>query len=988
MRPFGLVCLLQLFGLLPRLYAFASFNSRGQFRSSFLRNLGSGGRVAFHRCRMISDNNGGDDDSSENDLSRSSSDGDDDIVPFFQSQDKDGSGNSLSTNILLNPRIQNIELNDELKSSFMSYAMSTILGRALPDARDGLKPVHRRVLYAMQCLNLTPDNTYRKCARVVGEVLGKFHPHGDMSVYDALVRMAQDFVMLHPLVAGHGNFGSVDNDPAAAMRYTEAKLSKIAFDTLLSDIKEETVDFVANFDGNEEEPLVLPARLPMLLLNGASGIAVGMATSIPPHNLGELADAIVAIIDNPSLTDEELFKIIPAPDFPTGGKIMGSSAAKTLYQTGHGSIVMRATSHMEMITSSSKAGSRTRNAIVVTELPYMTNKATLLEKIADLVNDKKIEGIADLRDESDRDGIRVVIELKRDAIPALVQNNLFKKTALQMTFSGNMLALVDEGKQPQRITLRQGLDLFIDYRFHTLRRRTKYQLKKLNARNHIVEGMILAMNRMDDIITLLRKTKESTENVKAMLTSSKYGLSTIQADAILNMQLRRLTALEEDKLKEENVDLLRQIKLLSGVMEEDAKVFSIMRDETLELKAKHAQPRRSILWEEEGSLSDEDLLANDRSVIVMTRSGYIKRVPIEEFETQSRGTRGKAGARLSADDDSVSQFFSCNDHDVILFITDKGKAYSVKAFQVPLASRIAKGVPLPQVLPINSDEIVTSVIPVDSFNANENEHLVLLTSHGFVKKTPMKAFESISARGLIIISLEDTDSLRWARRCLPHEEVLIATRYGPSCSLYFPLNLTDIFHFLLSPQFHRDGFASRFTAADLTSTGRTSRGVRALNLREGDQMADIDILRPSLLSASATEPSYVLAVTEKGYGKRIPIDEFRTQRRGGKGVIAIKFKEKAGGGGKIARGEGKGKGEADALRCMRVCGEGDEVVLSTVRGTILRQGVDDVSVQSRAATGVRIQKISPDDSIVCVDIVPKAVSLELLAAPAAVGATQ
>jgi len=442
---------------------------------------------------------------------------------------------------------------------------------------------------------------------------------------------------------------------------------------------------------------------------------------------------------------------------------------------------------MEVITS----GTRTRNAIIVTELPYMTNKASLLEKIADMVNDKKLDGIADLRDESDRDGIRLVIELKRDAIPALVQNNLYKKTALQVTFSGNMLALVDSGKQPQRLTLRQALDIFISYRFQTLRRRTKYQLKKITARNHIVEGMILAMKRMDDIISLLRKTKESTENIKARLTQSKeFGLSSEQADAILNMQLRRLTALEEDKLKEENEDLQRQIKLLTGVMQDDKKVFEIMRQETLELKAKHAQPRRSILWDEEGAISEEDLVANDRSVIVITRSGYIKRLSIEEFETQARGTKGKAGARLSADDDSVSQFFSCNDHDVILFITDKGKAYSVKAFQVPLGSRIARGVPLPQVLPINSDEVVTSVIPVDSFagrnsgggvdgaekEEQEQEHLVLLTSNGFVKKTPLKAFESISARGLIIISLEEADSLRWARRCLPHEEVLIATR--------------------------------------------------------------------------------------------------------------------------------------------------------------------------------------------------------------------
>ena len=840
-----------------------------------------------------------------------------------------------------------MELNDELKASFLSYAMSTILGRALPDARDGLKPVHRRVLYAMHGLNLLPSNTYRKCARVVGEVLGKYHPHGDMSVYDALVRMAQNFVMLHPLVAGHGNFGSIDNDPAAAMRYTEAKLSSLAYDALLLDIKENTVDFVDNFDGNEVEPVVLPARVPLLLLNGASGIAVGMATNIPPHNLGELSDAVIAIISNPELTEEELLKIVPGPDFPTAGKIMGNKGAQSLYTTGRGSVVMRATSHIENISTRTKGGAtKSRNAIIITELPYMTNKSGLLEKLADLVNDKKIDGIADLRDESDRDGIRVVVELKRDAVPAVVQNNLFKKTALQTTFSGNMLALVDNGRQPQRITLRKGLDIFIAHRFDTIRRRTSYQLENLKSRDHLVEGMILALGRIDDLIDLLRKSSDSAA-AKKVLMSEEYALSTEQADSILGLRLSRLTAMEENKLKNEHQELITQIAELDGVMQDSKKVYSILVEETLEIKKKHGSPRKTEILGEEGQLNDEDLLANDRSVIIITHSGYIKRIPIEEFEAQSRGTKGKAGTRLSADNDGIAQFFSCNDHDAMLFVTDKGVAYSLKAYQVPLGSRIAKGVPLPQVLPINSEEKVTSVIPIESFD-REDEHLVLLTKNGFVKKTKMSNFKSVSARGLIIISLSEGDSLGWTRRCVPDEEVMIATR---------------------------DGFACRFSVNDLTSTGRTSRGVRALNLRDGDQMADIDICSPvrQISEDNTDNESFVFAVTERGFGKRIPVKEFRLAKRGGRGVYAIKFKDKAGGGGSKSRAQGsesKGRYETDALCSFRYCSVGDEIVISTNKGTILRQKVDDVSVQTRAATGVLIQKIAKDDAIVMVDVIP------------------
>lgn len=540
--------------------------------------------------------------------------------------------------------------------------------------------------------------------------------------------------------------------------------------------------------------------------------------------------------------------------------------------------------------------------------------------------------------------------MKRDAVPALVQNNLFKKTSLQTSFSGNMLALVDEGKQPMRITLRSALQHFIDFRFKTLRRRTDFQLKKLKARAHLVEGLLIALTRMDEIFALLRGSKDSNY-AKASLQSAPYNLSEEQADAILALRLTRLTAMEDTKLKAEESELKASIASLDKVMSDDAEVFRIMVNETLALKATYGIPRRAIIWNEEAALSDQDLVANDRSMIMMTDSGYIKRLPIEEFEAQSRGSKGKAGAKLSAEDDAVSHFFSCNDHDSLLFVTNKGIAYSIKAFQVPLGSRVAKGVPLPQVLPINSEEKVTSVIPVDVFG--EEESLVLLTKKGYVKKTPLKAFQTINARGLIIISLEDGDALSWARRCQPDQELLFATK---------------------------DGFASRFPTSDLTSTSRTSRGCRALNLRDGDEMADFDVI-PSALStpiegavAVADESplesaNFVLALTEKGYGKRIEIDEFKIQKRGGRGVTAIKFKEKAGGG-RVSKSDGVVRKGADALSCMRICRASDDIVISTSKGTVVRQRVADLSIQSRTASGFLIQKLAKDDTIVMVDIVP------------------
>lgn len=890
------------------------------------------------------------------------------------------------------PSVTPLEINDELKSSFMSYAMSTILSRALPDARDGLKPVHRRLLYAMSLLNLTPDSSHRKCARIVGEVLGKFHPHGDQSVYAALVRVAQDFILSHPLIDGHGNFGSIDDDPPAAMRYTEAKLSALAYETLLADIKEDTVDFIPNFDGNENEPVILPAKLPMLLLNGASGIAVGMATSIPPHNLGELATAMVALLDNPSLSLQDLIAIIPGPDFPTGGQILGLQGANEMYQTGHGSVVMRAKCHIEQITSISKSGFRlTRNAIIVTELPYMTNKAGLLEKIADMVNEKKLDGISDLRDESDRDGIRMVLELKRDATPEVVLNNLYKKTSLQTAFPGNIVALVSNGRQPQRINLKQALEIFINFRFETIRRRSAYQLDKVKTRLHIVQGLLLALSKIDKIIDLIRTSKDE-KSVKAALSSDLYGLTVTQADAILALRLGRLTSLEEGKLKEEELTLLASKQTLEALLVDDAQVKAVMRSETLDLKAKYAIPRRSEIVKDQGNFEDQDFVPNARSVVLLTRSGYIKRIPILEFDTQSRGGKGKASispasVRNDASEspmgprDSVIQFFSCNDHDSILFITERGVAYSLKAFQIPQASRTARGTPIPQVIPVSNQEKVTSMIPVDSFAAlptqedsvveevdtlvdvtdddvinaevteddvsgedNTGDSLVLLTAKGIIKRTPLKAFANISARGLIIISLMDGDSLQWARRCRRSDKILIAT-----C----------------------DGYASMFPASMVPSTGRNSRGVRALKLREGDRMADMDIVSSKPLSKDGSEakPQYVLAVTKQGFGKRLDVSKLRLQRRGGMGTVVIKFKNLFPNR-KSVRAAGISDDGCDALTCMRVCTEDEEAILSTKRGTVLRQPIDKVSVQSRTATGFILQRIEDDDCVIMVDIVP------------------
>jgi DNA gyrase subunit A len=833
---------------------------------------------------------------------------------------------ALKANELLSESENVIDLPDEIASSFMQYALSIILGRALPDARDGMKPVHRRILYAMNGLGLNPSSSYRKCARVVGEVLGKYHPHGDNAVYDALVRLAQPFSTNAPLIDGHGNFGSIDADPAAAMRYTECKLSKIAAETLLDDINMDTVEFLPNFDGNEYEPSVLPAKVPVLLLNGGAGIAVGMATNIPPHNLEELMNACMAMTKSRNegekeVTDNALMNMIPGPDFPTAATIIGKSGARKLFTTGNGGIVMRAVMHLEQVNKGKKS---IRNAIIVTELPYQVNKASLMERIATLVNEKKLDGIADLRDESDRDGIRVVIELKRDAVAAVVQNNLFKKTPLQTTFSGNFLALFGSGTVPQRFTLREALDCFLDFRFQTIRNKCVFQLDKVENRIHIVEGLLIALDYTDEVIEIVRGAPDQASARAALMDpeNTKFCLSSAQTDAVLKLQLGQLTRLNGDKLTDERKTLAESQASLRNLLTSDIAVHDTMVEEFDAIKKKFGTPRKTKILPEEGEKEEIDLVQNERSVIVVTRGGYIKRMPLKTFESQNRGTRGKKGTSSAMSDDSeVAHCFTCNDHDTILMTTQSGIAYGLRGYQVPEGGRTAKGAPIPSVLPVKADDIVTSVLPVSKFS--KDEFIVLATDFGWIKKTPLAAFEKLTSRGLIIASLAAGDRLNWCERCTDADDILVSSTRGQS---------------------------TRFHAKDMRPTSRTSRGVKSMTLKKGDTIADMNVL--------SEDDKYLLCMTTQGYGKRVKTEEFRTTKRGGSGVIAIKFKA-----GRVD----------DRVSTMRVVNEEDEILLITSRGVMVRQQVKDIPVQGRAATGVVVQKVDVrnGDSISTVSIVPQ-----------------
>ena len=835
-------------------------------------------------------------------------------------------------------RIIPTELRNEMSQCYLEYAMSVIVGRALPDARDGLKPVHRRILYAMYELGLTSDRPFRKCARVVGEVLGKYHPHGDTAVYDALVRMAQLFSMRDPLINGHGNFGSIDNDPPAAMRYTECRLQALSTDALLQDIESDTVDFTDNFDGSQQEPMVLPSRVPQLLLNGSSGIAVGMATNIPPHNLGELVDGAIALIQNPELTTTDLMQYIPGPDFPTGGQILGRSGIKSAYSEGRGSITMRGVADIETL---SQPGRQDKEAIIVTELPYQSNKAAIIEKIAELVNDKKIEGISDIRDESDRTGMRIVIELRRDAYPRVVLNNLYKQTPLQMNFGANMLALV-EG-EPQLLTLKKFLEVFIEFRVETITRRTRHLLQKAQERDHLLQGLLIALQDIEAVIRIIRGAAD-TPTAKTSLVEH-FGLSEVQTDAILQMQLRRLTALEAEKIEAEHQDLLAKITDYQDILARRERIEEIIQTELTQIKEKYATPRRTVIESAEGEIVDLDLIANEQAIILVTEQGYIKRMPVNTFGSQNRATRGKSATKMK-EDDGIEHFISCCDHDHLLFFSDRGVVYALSAYQVPIGSRTARGTPLLQMLPISQEEKITTVLAVREFT--EEDYLIMLTRQGNIKKTSLSAFSNIRTNGLIAISLADEDQLRWVRLAKESDSIIIGSRKGMAI------------HFRASHE-------------QLRPLGRATRGVKAMKLKPEDELISMDILPAQVIAEMKEESSeeeestqeftqpetlWILAITKGGYGKRVPITQFRLQNRAGKGLSAMKFRKQ------------------DCLAALKVVHEGEELMLVTNRGIIIRQESDAIPRQSRQATGVRVQRLDHDDAIAAVALVPPAAEEE------------
>jgi len=807
------------------------------------------------------------------------------------------------TSLFDDGKIIPVNIREEMKRCYIDYAMSVIVGRALPDVRDGLKPVHRRILYAMNELGMTPDKPFKKCARIVGEVLGKYHPHGDSSVYEALVRMAQDFSTRYLTVDGHGNFGSVDGDGAAAMRYTEARMHKITT-AMLADIDCETVNFVPNFDGSLEEPAVLPTRLPMLLLNGTSGIAVGMATNIPPHNLGEVVDGTIALIDNPEITTEGLMQYIKGPDFPTAATIVGTTEIKKAYETGRGSIKMKAVSSIEELPG--RAG---KTAIVVTEIPYQVNKAELIRKIAELVKDGKIQGISDLRDESDREGMRIVIELKRDAKPDVVRNNLYKQTALSSSFGFNMVALV--GQQPRLLNLYEVLNEFVEHRVDVITRRTMFFLKKAKARAHILEGLMIALNSLDEVIELIKKS--ATTEIARNGLINRFGLDVEQANAILEMQLRRLTGLEQDKIRAEHAELLKKIEEYEELLSSREKILALIKVELLEDKEKYGDERKTAIIAEEGEMSVEDLTPNTQMAVFITRQGYIKRISLDTFVRQNRATRGKGGMKTKEDDD-VAHFFTAMMHDKVLFFSSKGLVYSLSVYDFPEGSRQSKGLPIINLLPIEQDEKITAIVPVSEFK--ENLNLIMLTKKGYIKRISLDNFKSIRRNGLIAIGLEENDTLNWVKLANGNDEIII----GTSC-----------------------GMAIRFPIEDLRPLGRSARGVNSMKLRAQDEIIGCDVV-PKNYDAD------LLVITSDGFGKRSKISEFRTQNRGGMGLIATKFKS-----------------ASSRLVDLSIVAEDDEIMVVTANGVVTRVSAADISRQGRPATGVKVQSLDGDDTVVSVN---------------------
>jgi len=790
-----------------------------------------------------------------------------------------------------------VDIKNEMKKCYIDYAMSVIVGRALPDVRDGLKPVHRRILYSMQGLGLYPEKGYRKCARIVGEVLGKYHPHGDTSVYDALVRMAQDFSMRYMLVDGHGNFGSVDGDGAAAMRYTESKMNKIAVE-MLRDINKNTVDFMPNFDGEEQEPVVLTSRFPNLLVNGSSGIAVGMATNVPPHNLGEIIDGTVMLIENPESTVLDLMTKIKGPDFPTGATIMGKAGIRAAYETGRGKIIVRANAEIEEENG--------RHKIIVTEIPYQVNKAKLIENIADLVKDKKITGISDLRDESDRDGMRIVVELKRDANPNIVLNLLYKHTKFQDTFGVIMLALVNN--EPKVLNLKQILEHYIEFQKEVITRRTIFDLDKAEARAHILEGLKIALDNIDEVISIIRNSK-TTEIAKNTLME-RFNLSEKQSQAILEMRLRRLTGLERDKIEEEYNELMKQIEYLKSILASEEKLLGVIKDELLEIKNKYADERRSKIEKVINEIDIEDLIQEEDVVITLTNSGYIKRISADTYSSQRRGGKG-IQAMSTKEDDFVDHIMITSTHSDVLFFTNKGRVYKLRAYEIPDAGRQAKGTNLINLIAIEPDEKIQTVLTVT--DEKKEGFLFMGTKQGIVKKTPLSEFKNLRKNGLIAISLKDGDELLKVKNTYGDANIMVVTQ---------------------------NGYAVKFNEKDVRSMGRTASGVKAINLKDDDIAVCMDI---------AVDGEELLVISENGYGKRTPISEYKLQNRGGVGLITYKISEKTG-----------------KLAGATICKVDDELMLINSSGVAIRINVSDISITSRSAMGVTLMRTNEDEKVVAI----------------------
>lgn len=787
-----------------------------------------------------------------------------------------------------------VDIEREMRKSFLEYSMSVIVSRALPDVRDGLKPVHRRILYTMNEAGLTPDKKYLKCAATVGDVLGKYHPHGDASVYDALVRLAQDFSLRYPLVDGHGNFGSVDGDPAAAYRYTEAKMSKISVE-MLTDIEKDTVDFVSNYDDRLKEPSVLPSRYPNLLVNGCTGIAVGMATNIPPHNLGEVIDAVDLLIDNPEATLDEIMECIKGPDFPTGGIIMGRAGIRAAYSTGRGKITLRARTEIE---------ERKNGAfrIVVTEIPYMVNKARLIEKIAELVKDKKIDTISSLNDESDRDGMRIVIDLKKEANPQVVLNQLFSYTQLQDTVGVIMLAL--HNGQPKVMTLKETLQHYIEFQVEVIRRRTEFDLKKARDREHILEGLKIAQDNIDEVIKIIRSSRDNNESRPRLM--ERFGLTEVQANAILAMRLGQLSALDREKLEQELADILEKIREYEAILGDVNLVYGIIKEEINIIKAKYSDERRTEIQTISGEVDIEDLIPVEDCVVTFTHYGYIKRQPTDVYKIQKRGGRGVSGMK-QREEDFVEEMFISSTHDNVLFLTNKGRMFKLKCYEIPEGSRTSKGANIVNLIPVTGDEKVTAMIKVAEFDPEK--YLVMVTKQGIIKRTELQAYKNVRKNGLIAITLNDGDELAGVRLTDGHCELLIATR---------------------------NGMAIRIDENSARPLSRSARGVRAIRLRDGDEIAGMARLR---------EGATVMTVTDRGQGRRSEISDYKLQSRGGKGKINYKVNDIKG-----------------YVCGIKVVDENDDLILISNDGVIIRIRVSDVNVMSRYASGVRVMRLMNEDS--------------------------